>query len=179
MLRDLLLHDGSDALFEIVSHTRAQHDKEVDRCCWAGCDVVSGNMRFEIQYQMEKLMEENEVTIRETFTRDQFLGKHNPEGNDFLAARVIFGRLRARGVPVIGALGVLGVEWGKLTIEHEDGLDGDEWHYTWIGRPLTKEWIAVITKPGHCVKINEPLAVRIAEAAKVAAAKSSVEDDEL
>lgn len=123
-------------------------------------------------------MEENEVTIRETFTRDQFLGTKNPEGNDMLAARVIFGRLRSRGVPVIGALGVLGVEWGKLTIEHEDGLDGDEWHYAWTGRPLTKEWIAEITKPGKCVSIAEPLAPRIlAESMRRVAA--AVDDDEL
>lgn len=122
-------------------------------------------------------MEENEVTIRETFTRDQFLVK-TPEGNDFLAARVIFGRLRSRGVPVIGALGVLGVEWGKLTIEHEDGLDGDEWTYTWTGRPLTKEWIAEITKPGKCVSIAAPLAPRIL-AENMRRAAAVVDDDEL
>lgn len=119
-------------------------------------------------------MEEKEVTIRETFTRDQFLGKANPEGNDFLAARVIFGRLRSRGVPVIGALGVLGVEWGKMTIEHEDGLDGDEWTYTWTGRPLSKEWIAEITKPGKSVSIARPLGPMIAAAKKAA----EVDDDD-
>lgn len=103
-------------------------------------------------------------TIKETFTRDQLLDNRNPAGNEVLAAQMIFDKLRSRGVPLIGVLGVLAVEWGKLTIEHEDGLDGDEWHYTWVGEPMPKEWIANCSKPGAALRLNKPLAQQIAEA---------------
>lgn len=104
------------------------------------------------------------IIVNETFTRDQLLGSRNPAGNELLASQVIFGRLRAKGVPVIGVIGVIAVEWGKLTIEHEDGLDGDEWHYTWTGVPMPKEWIIKCMKPGAVLKLNYPLAQQIADA---------------
>lgn len=103
------------------------------------------------------------ITVKEVFTRHQFLGKRNPQGNEVLAAQVIFTRLRNRGVPVIGVLGVIAVEWGKLTIEHEDGLDGDEWTYTWEGVPMPRHWIERCAVPGAALKLDKPLAALIAE----------------
>lgn len=107
-------------------------------------------------------MNQNEIKVVETFTRDQFTGKRNPQGNEVLAGQVIFGRLRARGVPLIGVLGVIAVEWGTLTIAHDDGLDGDEWTYTYVGKPMPKEWIAKMTKPGFALRLDAPLAAQIA-----------------
>lgn len=110
-------------------------------------------------------MSKNEVvTIKVSFTRDELTGKRNPAGNEVLAGQTIFGALRARGVPVIGVLGVLAVEWGTLTIAHEDGLDGDEWAYTFIGAPMPKEWAAKCAKPGRVLRLDNPLAKQIAEA---------------
>lgn len=106
-------------------------------------------------------MSAKEITVKETFTREQFLGKKNPEANEVLAGQVIFNRLRARGVPVIGVLGVIAVEWGKLTIEHEDGLDGDEWHYTYTGAPMPAEWVKACSKPGAVLTLKDPLLERI------------------
>lgn len=120
-------------------------------------------------------MEQKTITVRETFTRDQFLGKTNPEGNDVLASRVIFSRLRQRGVPLIGVLGVIAVEWGVLTIAHDDGLDGDEWTFTWIGKEVPAKWRDFMCKPGRALSIDKPLAPQIA----AAAAAQAVDDDEL
>lgn len=104
------------------------------------------------------------VTIKEIFTRDQLTGTRNPAGNEVIAGQIIFKRLRARGVPVIGSLGVLAVEWGKLTVEHEDGLDGDEWTWTFTGQAMPDEWIRKCAAPGTVLRLNNPLAKQIAEA---------------
>jgi hypothetical protein len=116
-------------------------------------------------------MQQNEITVRETFTRDQLTGTKNPVGNEVLAGQVIFGRLRQKGVPVIGILGVLAVEWGTLTIAHDDGLDGDEWTFTWTGVPMPQKWIAHFNKPGVCMNLTFDLKAKIAAEA--------AEDDEL
>lgn len=110
-------------------------------------------------------------TVSFTFTRDQLTGTRNPLGNEVLAGQVIFGKLRAAGVPVIGVLGILAVEWGEFTVKHEDGLDGDEWSFTYTGKLLDQYWRDQCAKPGVCLKLDQPLAPRIA--AKLA------EDDEL
>lgn len=102
------------------------------------------------------------VTVKEVFTRHQLTGKRNPQGNEVLAAQVIFARLRQRGVPVIGVLGIIAVEWGTLTIAHEDGLDGDEWAYTWEGAPMPRHWIDKCAQPGAVLKLDNPLAAQIA-----------------
>lgn len=105
------------------------------------------------------------ATIAETFTRDQLTGRANPQGNEVLAGQVIMTRLRKRGVPVIGVLGVLAVEHGTLTIQHEDGLDGDEWTWTWVGKPMTQEWINKCYGPhgNQCLRLDKSLAQKIAE----------------
>lgn len=110
-------------------------------------------------------------TVSFTFTRDQLTGTRNPQGNEVIAGQVIFGKLRAAGVPVIGVLGVLAVEWGELNIKHEDGLDGDEWTFTYTGKLLDQYWRDLFAKAGSRIKLDQPLAPRIA--AKLA------EDDEL
>lgn len=111
-------------------------------------------------------------TVRVTFTRDDLTrNAKNPEGNEVLAGRVIYGRLRALGVPVIGCLGVLAVEWGKLTITHDDGLDGDEWTWEYTGELLDQYWIGVVTKPGRAMRLDDPLAAQIA--------RKAADDDEL
>ena len=117
-------------------------------------------------------MATQEKTVRVTFTRDELThGAKNPESNEVLAARVIYGRLRSMGVPVIGNLGVLAVEWGKLTITHDDGLDGDEWTWEYTGKLLDQHWIGVVTKPGRAMRLDDPLAPQIA--------RKEAEDDEL
>lgn len=107
---------------------------------------------------------EKEVTIKHVFTRDQLTGTRNPAGNEVIAGQTIFNKLRASGVPVIGVLGVLAVEWGKLTIAYEDGLDGDEWAFTFVGKPMPKEWVAKCAKPGRALRLDNPLPRQIAEA---------------
>lgn len=115
-------------------------------------------------------MKQDEITITETFTRDQMLGQVNPQGNEVLAGQIL-ARFRRRGVPLVGVLGFIAVEWGTLTIEHDDGLDGDEWKWTWTGKPVPPEFMHLLTTPGRCLRLDEPLALKIA--AKAA------EDDEL
>jgi hypothetical protein len=103
------------------------------------------------------------ITVTETFTRDQLTGSRNHEANEVNAGQVILNRLRARGVPVIGVLGVLAVEWGVLTIAHEDGLDGDEWIWTYTGHCMPAEWIKRCAAPGRALRLNYPLARQIAD----------------
>lgn len=158
MSRRLIWHCESEALFESFD------DAETDGHLHIGCDDVTGNIKFETRFNTEKAMSEKIITVRETFTRDQLTGTRNPEGNEVLAAQTIFNRLRAKGVPVIGTLGVLAIEWGVLTIAHEDGLDGDEWIYTFTGRRMPEEWAKVFAQPGRALRLNKSLAQHIAEA---------------
>lgn len=117
-------------------------------------------------------MTTKEQTVSVTITRDDLTRSiNNPEGNEVRAGQVIFGKLRRLGVPVIGVLGVLAVEWGELNIKQEDGLDGDEWTFTYTGKLLDKYWIGVVTKPGRGIRLDEPLAPQIA--------RKAAEDDEL
>ena len=102
-----------------------------------------------------------EVTISVTISRLELAGKNNPKANEPLAAMYIMNRLRAKGVPVTGVLTILAVEWGKLTIAHEDGLDGDEWTYTWTGAPMPPRWIEAC-KEVQGIPLTNPLAPRIA-----------------
>lgn len=117
-------------------------------------------------------MATQEKTVRVTFTRDELTRDGNAiVSNEVIAGQKIFKRLRSLGVPVIGNLGVLAVEWGKLTITHDDGLDGDEWTWEYTGKLLDQHWIGVVTKPGRAMRLDDPLAAQIA--------RKAAEDDEL
>jgi hypothetical protein len=109
-------------------------------------------------------MSNNLQTIRATYTRDQFSRTPKTEhaGVDTKAGEYIAADLLRRGVPVIGHIGVLAVEWGKLTIAHEEGLDGDEWTYTWTGRPVPQEFVTRMNGPNGRLLLSFPLAARIA-----------------
>lgn len=157
MARHLLYHAESDCLFEVFNQ------QELERVLTCGEDVhdVTGIPAHEKQFKEDQMAKA--ITVKETFTRDQFLGRHNPQGNEVLAAQVIFSRLRQRGVPVIGVLGVIAVEWGTLTIKHDEGLDGDEWTYTWEGVPMPREWIEKCAQPGAALKLEKSLKQLIEE----------------
>lgn len=53
--------------------------------------------------------------------------------NEVLCNMKIMKGLRDRGAPVIGAISILGVEHGHLTMHTEDDLDGDVLVYRWTG----------------------------------------------
>lgn len=125
-----------------------------------------------------------EKTIRVTITRDEMTGPKNSGKNLFIAGIAVKERLFKAGVPVIGVDGILAVERGKLTIEHDDGLDGDEWTFTFVGVPVMPDVLKEVYGRGRLrPSLHEPLAVIEArlreEAAKAAAAKAAAEDDEL
>jgi hypothetical protein len=122
-------------------------------------------------------MSNNLQTIRATYTRDQFSRTPKTEhaGVDTKAGEYIAADLLRRGVPVIGHIGVLAVEWGKLTIAHEEGLDGDEWTYTWTGRPVPQEFVTRMNGPNGRLLLAFPLAARIARHA--ATQPVAVDDD--
>lgn len=42
--------------------------------------------------------------------------------------------LRKAGVPVVGAISILSVEFGVFTMAFEDDLDGGKYIYTWVGK---------------------------------------------
>jgi len=48
-------------------------------------------------------------------------------------------RMLAAGIPVIGVDKIIGIARGELTITHEDGLDGDEWTYSFVGKPVRED----------------------------------------
>jgi hypothetical protein len=48
-------------------------------------------------------------------------------------------RLRDRGVPVLGKVGIMGVAHGKLVMRTEEDLDGDQRVFTWTGTPDVQE----------------------------------------
>jgi hypothetical protein len=123
-----------------------------------------------------------EKTIRVTITRDEMTGPKNSGKNLFIAGIAVKERLFTRGIPVTGVDGILMVERGKLTIEHEDGLDGDEWHFTFVGVPVMPEVLKEVYGRGRLrPSLSEPLAVieaRLRDQAVKVAAKAD-EDDEL
>jgi hypothetical protein len=124
-------------------------------------------------------------TIRVTITRDSLIDRKNSGKNLFIAAIAVRERLLLAGVPVIGLDGVIAVERGTLTIEHEDGLDGDEFHYTFVGEPVMPEVIDQVRRIGKRPSLITPLAVLEAEMrATLAKPKQPVaakveDDDEL
>lgn len=122
-------------------------------------------------------------TITATYTRDQFsrLGKSEHAGIDTKAGEYIAADLLRRGVPVIGHIGTLCVEWGKLTIAHEEGLDGDEWTFTWTGEPVPAEFVKRMNGPNGRLILVYPLRARIAihEAAEGVKVPATVDDDDL
>ena len=48
-------------------------------------------------------------------------------------------RMLAAGIPVVGVDSILTVARGELTIEHDDGLNGDEWTISYAGRPIRED----------------------------------------
>jgi len=116
-------------------------------------------------------------TIRLTITRDDLTGPKNSGKNLFIAALAVRERLLLAGVPVIGLDGIIAVERGNLTIQHEDGLDGDEWHYTFVGEPVMPEVIEQVRRSGKRPSLLTPLAQLEAEARD--RLKKIDEDDEL
>lgn len=55
--------------------------------------------------------------------------------NEPLRNCTVLQTLRNAGVPVIGAISILGVEHGTLTMQvAEDDIDGDMFRYTWTGK---------------------------------------------
>lgn len=103
-------------------------------------------------------------TIRVTVTRDQLIGPKNPGRNLFIASIAVREKLLLAGVPVIGLDGIIAVERGTLTIQHEDGLDGDEWHYTFVGEPVMPEVLETVRRMGKRPSLLLPLAQIEAEA---------------
>lgn len=157
-MRHLIYHAESESLFATY---RAN---EVEQALDAGADDVTGIERFERRYMKEKAMQKKlPITVSATFTRDQLTSqRQNPRGNEVIGAAMVLTRLRNLGVPVIGVLGVIAVEWGELRITASDGLDGDEWTYTWAGVPMEKEWQQRCAKAGSALKLDTPLAELIA-----------------
>jgi len=104
-------------------------------------------------------------TISVTITRDD-LAERNEKLNCFLAGTKITKALLLARIPVIGVAGVLAIERGKLVIRHEDGLDGDEWTYTFTGEPILEALMPGIRaafeamRGEHHIMINRPLAPR-------------------
>lgn len=111
------------------------------------------------------------VTISKTFTRDELLGIIPRTGkageyNSINTGNFLTTRLLEAGIPVVGCFGVLAVEHGVLTVTHDpDGLDGDEWIYSWTGERLPQGWPKRERGTGTPVKLrlDKPLAAQIAE----------------
>jgi hypothetical protein len=119
-----------------------------------------------------------EITIAERITRGQMMDEMNTTGNVVAAAWKVTKRLRERGIPAIGSLGLIAVEWGTLTIEFErgDGYDvqeddfnlghfSDAWVYTWTGRPVPAGVdLTKISREGKALVMDMPLNAVLAEA---------------
>lgn len=78
------------------------------------------------------------VTIEVRISRDE-LAKDQHKRNQVITGQRVMSELRRQGVPVVGVLAIFGVEHGTLTMRTEDGLDGDEFIYTWTGVPIAPE----------------------------------------
>jgi hypothetical protein len=115
-----------------------------------------------------------EITITERITRGQMMGELNPSGNVVSAAWNVKTRLRKRGIPVIGSLGLVAVEWGTLTIEFVKASDesnehsyetlddvghyADAWVYTWTGKPVPADIdLALVASKGDALVMDKPL----------------------
>lgn len=111
-------------------------------------------------------MNNNEVTVVERITRGEMMGEQNTSGNVVSAAFSVKSRLRKAGIPVIGTLGLVAVEWGTLTIEFErhnllngQGQYDDAWVYTWTGCPVPAGVDLVdLARAGKALVIDMPLA---------------------
>jgi hypothetical protein len=106
-------------------------------------------------------MNKNEVTLVERITRGEMMGEQNTTGNVVSAAFSVKKRLRQRGIPAIGTLGLVAVEWGTLTIEFEagEGQYNDAWVYTWTGRPVPAGVdLVALASNGRALVIDMPLA---------------------
>lgn len=66
------------------------------------------------------------------------LSAHVFERNHFLAAKMVTDSLMQQGVPVIGPVGIISVETGKLTMAFRPGVHGQPpfYEYRWTGVPL-------------------------------------------
>ena len=53
----------------------------------------------------------------------------NPMGNEVLRNTDLLRRLRSNGIPVVGNISVIGVEYGTLSVTPD--RDFDEWVFTW------------------------------------------------
>lgn len=113
-------------------------------------------------------------TISVTITRDQ-MARHQNDRNLFLSGIGIVKTLLDKRIPVVGIDGVIHVARGKLTVEYNDGLDGDEWTYTFVGEPIMKELMPEVRKPGFGLTLKGP---SLAEREAAMRAKL-VEDEEL
>ena len=117
-------------------------------------------------------------TIRVTVTREEMKGPGNDEQNVFIAGITLLKILLRARIPVMGISGFVVVARGKLTVEHEDGLDGDEWHYTFVGEPiaaeLMDELLRSMEKGGGHFTFTKPLAER-----EAAVRARLAEDEEL
>lgn len=106
------------------------------------------------------------VTIKKTFTRFELIGSNSAgkphQYNEVNSANFLITRLLAAGIPVVGVMGVLAVEWGVITITHEDGLDGDEWTYSWTGEEVPKHYRARMQVLGSRNRLDKSLAAQIA-----------------
>lgn len=111
-------------------------------------------------------------TISVTITRDH-MAKNANDRNLYLSGVGIVKTLLDKRIPAIGIDGVILVERGKLTIEHEEGLDGDEWTYTFVGEPIMKELMPEVRKPGFGLTLKGPT---LAE--REAAMRAKLADDE-
>jgi hypothetical protein len=116
-------------------------------------------------------MSQKNVTISRTFTRDQLAKYHvHAEGraqpySEIHTSNFLCRQLLTAGIPVVGLVGLIAVEWGTLTIIHEDGLDGDEWTFSWTGAPVPDDWVWQAGQGGYRNKLaGDNLATRIADA---------------
>lgn len=64
--------------------------------------------------------------------------------------------LRKAGVPVVGAISILSVEFGIMTLSFEDDLDAGKFIYTWVGKT------AQMVKPCPVATAEFPLKTKLA-----------------
>lgn len=113
-------------------------------------------------------MTEKHLTTHVRITRGQMMGETNTTGNVVSAAWTVKKRLRDAGIPAIGSLGLLAVEWGTLTIQFDASEScqyDDAWIYSWTGRPVPDGMdLNAIAHEGRALVIDKSLAALIAEA---------------